>query len=232
MISQRLRSYIFGHRWEYLKGFALGVVATGVALIAPSVLRRAVDGIRGGISSQALLGLAATYVALALGGPALPLFLGADGTRAPPPPPHRVRDAQRLLRPPAASPSGLLPAHPHGRSDGAGDQRPERGAAVGRAGHHVRHQHAGDAPARRRLDDPAGRAAGPLGGRDHAADRRDVLPARPADPPPLRTGAGTVQHHLRPGAGELLWDPGGQGVRPGTPRDRRLRPAGPGVHPP
>src|SRR3990170_2531513 len=74
MISQRLRSYIFGHRWEYLKGFALGVVATGVALIAPSVLRRAVDGIRGGISSQALLGLAATYVAPALAAATIRFF--------------------------------------------------------------------------------------------------------------------------------------------------------------
>ena len=74
MISQRLRSYIFGHRWEYLKGFALGVVATGVALIAPSVLRRAVDGIRGGISPQALLGLAATYVALALAAATIRFF--------------------------------------------------------------------------------------------------------------------------------------------------------------
>src|SRR3989304_4521323 len=74
MISQRLRSYIFGHRWEYLKGFALGVIATGVALIAPSVLRRAVDGIRGGISSQALLGLAATYVALALAAATIRFF--------------------------------------------------------------------------------------------------------------------------------------------------------------
>src|SRR3972149_1865824 len=120
MISQRLRSYIFGHRWEYLKGFALGVVATGVALIAPSVLRRAVDGIRGGISSQALLGLAATYVALALAAATLRFFW-------------------------------------------------------------------------------RGRALGP--------------------PPP-------------PAAGELLGDRGGQGVRPGPPRDRRLRPAGPGVHPP
>src|SRR3989304_4364355 len=206
MISQRLRSYIFGHRWEYLKGFALGVVATGVALIAPSVLRRAGGGIRGGISSPALPGPAPPHL---------------------PPPP-----AGAAPPPPAAPPSGLLPPPPQGRSEGAGGQRPERGAAPSRAGHHVRHQHAGDAPARRRLDDPAGRAAGPLGGRDHAADRRDVLPTRPADPPPLRTGTGTVQHHLRPGAGELLWDPGGQGVRPGTPRDRRLRPAGPGVHPP
>src|SRR3989337_3912965 len=74
MISQRLRSHIFGHRWEYLKGFALGVVATGVALIAPSVLRRAVDGIRGDISSQALLGLAATYVALALAAATIRFF--------------------------------------------------------------------------------------------------------------------------------------------------------------
>ncbi len=66
MISQRLRGYIFRHRWDYLKGFALGVVATAISLIAPSVLRLAVDGIRADISTPALINLAAVYVGLAL----------------------------------------------------------------------------------------------------------------------------------------------------------------------
>ncbi len=74
MISQRLRGYILRHRWEYARGFALGVVATGVALLAPAVLRRAVDGIRAGISLPALLGLAAAYVGLALLAAAIRFF--------------------------------------------------------------------------------------------------------------------------------------------------------------
>jgi len=74
MISPRLRGYIFRHRWEYARGFVLGVVATGVALLAPAVLRRAVDGIRAGVSLSALLGLAAAYVGLALLAAAIRFF--------------------------------------------------------------------------------------------------------------------------------------------------------------
>jgi ATP-binding cassette subfamily B protein len=74
MISQRLRSYIFKHRGEYLRGFALGVVASGVALVAPSLLRRAVDGIRAGIATRQLLVFAAAYLGLALVAAALRFF--------------------------------------------------------------------------------------------------------------------------------------------------------------
>ncbi|MDQ7850745.1 MAG: ABC transporter ATP-binding protein [Armatimonadota bacterium] len=74
MISPRLRGAIVRHRGEYARGFALGVVATGVALLAPAVLRRAVDGIRAGISLPELLGLAAAYVGLALLAAAIRFF--------------------------------------------------------------------------------------------------------------------------------------------------------------
>ena len=43
------------------------------------------------------------------------------------------------------SPS-LLPAIPHGRPDGAGDQRPAGGAHALRPGHHVQHQHGDHRP--------------------------------------------------------------------------------------
>ncbi len=66
MISPRLRTYVVRHRRAYFRGFALGVAAAGVSLVTPAVLRRAVDGIRAGISTPALLRLAAAYVALAL----------------------------------------------------------------------------------------------------------------------------------------------------------------------
>ncbi len=74
MISPRLRGAIARHRWEYARGFALGMVATGVALLAPAVLRRAVDGIRAGISLPALLELAAAYVGLAMLAAAIRFF--------------------------------------------------------------------------------------------------------------------------------------------------------------
>ena len=66
MISRRLRTYIIRHRREYLQGIALSVVATGLAVTAPWVLRLAIDGIRAGIALRALLWLAGVYVGLAV----------------------------------------------------------------------------------------------------------------------------------------------------------------------
>jgi ATP-binding cassette subfamily B protein len=66
MISRRLRTYIIRHRREYLQGIALSVVATGLAVTAPWVLRLAIDGIRAGIALPALLWLAGVYVGLAV----------------------------------------------------------------------------------------------------------------------------------------------------------------------
>jgi ATP-binding cassette subfamily B protein len=66
MISTRLRTYLVRHRRAYIQGFALGVLATGISLIAPSILRRAVDGIRAGMATRDLVALAAVYVGLAL----------------------------------------------------------------------------------------------------------------------------------------------------------------------
>jgi len=66
MQSKRLRTYVLRHRRAYVQGFALGVVATGISLVAPAILRRAVDAIRAGVTTQTLIGLAAAYVGLAL----------------------------------------------------------------------------------------------------------------------------------------------------------------------
>jgi ATP-binding cassette subfamily B protein len=63
-----LLRYILRHRRAYVVGFVLGVLGTGLSLVNPWILRKAVDGIRAGVPSRTLLALAAAYVGLAIGG--------------------------------------------------------------------------------------------------------------------------------------------------------------------
>ncbi len=68
MSTQRLLGYIRRHRHAYLVGFVLGVLGTGLSLVNPWILRRAVDGIRSGTTPGALLSLAAGYIGVAVAG--------------------------------------------------------------------------------------------------------------------------------------------------------------------
>lgn len=66
MSTRRLRVYILRHRRAYLTGFAFSLVATGLYLVNPWVLRLAIDGIREGAPPRVLVALAAAYVAVRL----------------------------------------------------------------------------------------------------------------------------------------------------------------------
>ncbi|MDR7481690.1 MAG: ABC transporter ATP-binding protein [Armatimonadota bacterium] len=82
---RRLRAYLLRHRRAYLAGFALSLVSTALSLMHPWVLRLAVDGIRGGVTSRQLVGLALAYVGVAVAGGAVRFFwrmrlLGAGRT--------------------------------------------------------------------------------------------------------------------------------------------------------
>ncbi len=68
MSTRRLRGYILRHRRAYLIGFALSIIATGLSLVNPWVLRLAIDGIRAGAPPRVFVVLAAVYVAVRLCG--------------------------------------------------------------------------------------------------------------------------------------------------------------------
>ena len=217
----------------YKKSLVLGVlcilVSVVVGLLVPLYVGRAVDELRaaptwGKITRAALVILGVSVVS------GLFLFLQRRiliGMSR-----HVEYDLrQRLLRAPASAPALLLPREPHGRPDGARDQRPRRRAPARRADGHV---HAPDR-LRRPLHPPADaadqRAPDAAALRDDAARlaHRQIL--RPAGAHALREDSGVLLAHLGARAGELLGRArrarlraggrGGRGLQRPQPRVRR-----------
>ncbi len=148
--------------------------------------------------------------------------------------PRRVRPAPRLLRAPANAPALVLPRQPHGRFDGARDERHERRAPARRPDGHV---HAPDLL--RRPLHPAADAADQLAPHADAAGddaarlaHRQIL--RPAGAHALREDSGVLLAHLGARAGELLGRArrarlraggrGGRGLQRPQPPVRRAQP--------
>ena len=137
----RLVPYLRRYRAAVASGIASILAAAALGLAAPWLVGRAIDALLE--SGRGELGAALARYALLLVGspPCRGSSASCSGGSWSPLARHRVRPAQRLLRPPRAARAGLLPAQPPGDLMARGHQRPGGGADALRSGDHVRDQH-------------------------------------------------------------------------------------------